>query len=65
MYIARYRNKFLGGYTTAEEAAYAYDQYTIERNIKAGYDRHRLNFIKAKTKRPREQDNQRADTPEV
>ena len=43
----------LGSYQTAEEAAEVYDRAAIERNIAAGYDKHRLNFSRARTKRPR------------
>ena len=44
---------YLGKYSTAEEAAYAYDRVAIESNIAAGYDKYRLNFSRARTKKPR------------
>ena len=51
LYSARCEGKYLGGHATAAEAAHVYDQYAIERNIAAGYDKHGLNFSKARTKR--------------
>ena len=56
-YFSRYRatcgNSYLGSYQTAEEAARVHDRAAIEANIAAGYDKHRLNFSRARTKRPR------------
>jgi hypothetical protein len=56
-YVSRYRatcgNSYLGSYQTAEEAAGVYDRAAIEANIAAGYDKHRLNFSRSRTKRPR------------
>ena len=55
----------LGRYKTAEEAAHVYDQFAIERNIAAGYDKHRLNVSKARAKRPRAQDNRQGNILET
>ena len=52
-YRAKCGGSYYGVYQTAEEAAEVYDRAAIEANIDAGYTKHRLNFSRARPKRPR------------
>ena len=52
-YRAQCGRSYYGSYQTAEEAAEVYDRAAIEANIDAGYTKHRLNFSRARPKRPR------------
>ena len=52
-YRAKCGGCYYGSYQTAEEAAEVYDRAAIKANIDAGYTKHRLNFSRARVKRPR------------
>ena len=49
-YLATVNRRSYGTYATAEQAAHAYDGAALRDNIALGYDKHRLNFSRARTK---------------
>ena len=53
-----------GTYDTAEEAAYAYNGAALRDNIALGYDKHQLNFSRAKAKPPAVQHSTKAQLGE-
>ena len=59
-YRATINRKSRGTFETAEEAAHAYDGAALRDNIAHGYDKHQLNFCRAKAKALEVQHNTKA-----
>jgi hypothetical protein len=50
-YLATVNRRSYGTYATAEQAAHAYDGAALRNNIALGYNKHKLNVSRARTKR--------------
>ena len=50
-YLATVNRRSYGTYATAEQAAHAYDGAALRNNIALGYNKHKLNFSRARTKK--------------